>query len=225
MLSVAEVNGDAALVGQPVAGSTGGEFTVNADGSYSFDPNGDFEELAVGETATTTLTYTVSDGEGGTDVATVTVTVEGVNDAPIPVDPADPNGPVDPQDFIPAQTGDDGEPFTPFDLTPFFGDPDGSDVVTLSIDPSDLPEGLVFDPVTGVISGTPSSDASQGGDPANPGTYVISVTATDPSGETFTTLVQVTISNPAPTAFDDVEVTDENTVLSGTVLGLSLIHI
>ena len=80
VLSVAEVNGDAALVGQPVAGSTGGEFTVNPDGSYSFDANGDFEYLAVGETATTTLTYLVSDNEGGTDLATVTVTVEGVND-------------------------------------------------------------------------------------------------------------------------------------------------
>ena len=36
VLSVAEVNGDTALVGQPVTGSTGGEFTINPDGSYSF---------------------------------------------------------------------------------------------------------------------------------------------------------------------------------------------
>ena len=166
-MSVAEVNGDAALVGQPVAGSTGGEFTVNPDGSYSFDANGDFEYLAVGETATTTLTYLVSDNEGGTDLATVTVTVEGANDAPIPVDPTQPAGPsdpadpsdpqdprdppVDPQNYIPAQTGDDSMPFTPLDLTPYFGDPDGSDAVTLSIDPADLPDGLVFDPATGIL--------------------------------------------------------------------------
>jgi len=31
--------------------------------------------------------YTVSDGQGGTDVATVTIDVTPVNDAPIPVDP------------------------------------------------------------------------------------------------------------------------------------------
>ncbi len=230
-LTVAEVNGDPALVGQPVAGTDGGLFTINPDGSYSFDPNGDFEDLAVGETETTTLTYLVSDGEGGTDLATVTVTVEGANDAPIPVDPTQPPGPsdptdpsdpqdprdppVDPQDYIPAQTGEDGAPFTPLDLTPFFGDPDGSDAVTLSVEPADLPDGLVFDPITGVLSGTPSPDASQGG---TDGVYDVPVTATDPSGLTFTTIVQVTITNPAPIAVDDMEVTDEDTVLSDSVL-------
>ena len=40
--------------------------------------NGEFENLAVGETATTTLTYEISDGQGGFDTATITVTVNGV---------------------------------------------------------------------------------------------------------------------------------------------------
>ena len=62
---VAEVNGDAANIGAPIAGSAGGIFTVNPDGSYSFDANGDFEDLDVGETRDTTITYLVSDGEGG----------------------------------------------------------------------------------------------------------------------------------------------------------------
>ena len=231
VLSVAEVNGDAALVGQPVAGTAGGDFTINLDGSYSFDPSGDFEYLAQGETVTTSVTYLVSDNEGGTDLATVTVTIEGANDAPIPVDPSQPAGPSDPTDpsdpqdprdppvdlenYIPAQVGDDSAPFTPFDLTPYFGDPDGTDEVTLSVDPADLPEGLVFDPTTGILSGTPSSDASQGG---MDGVYTIAVTATDPSGETFTTNLEVTINNPAPVALDDFEFTDEDTVLSNSVI-------
>ena len=111
--------------------------------------------------------------------AAVTLTIEGVNDAPIPVDPSQPAGPSDPTDpsdpqdprdppvdplnFIPAQSVEDGSPVTPLDLTPFFGDPDSSDALTLFVDPADLPDGLVFDPVTGILSGTPSSDASQGG--------------------------------------------------------------
>ena len=52
------------------------------DGTFIFDPNGQFDGLAVGESATDTFTYTVSDGNGGTDTATVTVSVLGQNDAP-----------------------------------------------------------------------------------------------------------------------------------------------
>ena len=37
-LTVSAVNGSAAGVGSPVAGSTGGLFTVNADGTVTFDP-------------------------------------------------------------------------------------------------------------------------------------------------------------------------------------------
>jgi VCBS repeat-containing protein len=65
-----------------VAGTNGGLFTVATNGTVTFDANGDFENLAVGETATTSYTYTLTDGEGGTDTATVTVEVTGANDAP-----------------------------------------------------------------------------------------------------------------------------------------------
>ena len=66
-LSVTEVGGIAANLSQAVAGSNGGLFTINPDGSYVFAPNDEFEGLDEGETATTTVTYTISDGEGGTD--------------------------------------------------------------------------------------------------------------------------------------------------------------
>jgi len=88
------------------------------------------------------------------------------------------------------------------DFTPYFGDPDAGDVLTLSLDPAQLPSGLVFDPVTGIISGTPDAAASQGG-PNNDGVYVIDVTATDPSGDSFTTTLTYTVSNPPPVAADD----------------------
>ena len=59
---------------------------MNSAGTFDYDPNGQFDNLAVGQTTTDTFTYTVDDGQGqpnSTDTATVTVTINGVNDGPI----------------------------------------------------------------------------------------------------------------------------------------------
>jgi len=50
--------------------------------SVVYDPNGQFEYLAIYETATDTFAYSISDGDGGTDTATATITVTGTNDQP-----------------------------------------------------------------------------------------------------------------------------------------------
>jgi VCBS repeat-containing protein len=71
-LSVSEVNGSAANVGHAVAG-TFGSLTVNADGSYSYDANkGNLPPQIVAQDS---FTYTASDGHGGTNTATLTVTI------------------------------------------------------------------------------------------------------------------------------------------------------
>ncbi|MEY1555886.1 ExeM/NucH family extracellular endonuclease [Yoonia sp. R2331] len=59
-----------------------GSATLNDDGTISYTTDGAFDALKEGETAQTTLTYTVSDGNGATDTATVTITITGENDAP-----------------------------------------------------------------------------------------------------------------------------------------------
>ncbi|MEL7274806.1 MAG: putative Ig domain-containing protein, partial [Pseudomonadota bacterium] len=149
-----------------------------------------------------------------------------VTGEPLPFDPDTPFvPPVDDQNYIPEQSQtnlgtpiEDGTAVPPLDLTPYFGDPDAPDGVTLSIVPTDLPEGLTFDPVTNQITGTPEEDASQktnvapGTPGRTPGTYVIPVTATDPNGATFTTNVTYVVTNPAPVAVDDVFTGDEDTV-------------
>ncbi|WP_349359628.1 Ig-like domain-containing protein [Stappia sp.] len=60
-----------------------GSVTNVGDGTFVYDPGGAFEHLAAGESATDTFTYTVDDGNGGTSSETVTITVTGVNDAPV----------------------------------------------------------------------------------------------------------------------------------------------
>ncbi len=80
-LTVSLVNGVLANVGSNVTGTNGGTFNIASDGSYTFNPGSDFDYLGVGQTVTTQVTYTITDGTA-TDSATVTVTVTGTNDAP-----------------------------------------------------------------------------------------------------------------------------------------------
>ncbi|MFO7581965.1 Ig-like domain-containing protein, partial [Guyparkeria sp.] len=196
-LRVSAVTGNPGDLGRPVPGSGGGLVTINPDGSYTFDPDGEFEALAEGETTTSSITYTVSDEEGGTDTATLTITVNGVNDVPEAVG------------SIPDQSGADAEVITDLDVSDYFDDPDTSDTLTYSA--TDLPPGLSIDPTTGIISGTPDRSASQGG---SDGTYSMTVTATDPHGESSTQTFDWSIANLAPTAIDDTGTTDEDSVLT-----------
>ncbi|MCP4232353.1 MAG: tandem-95 repeat protein, partial [Aestuariibacter sp.] len=68
--------------GDTVAIAGIGSLTINADGSYSFVPVADYNG------AVPVATYTVSDGNGGTDTADLTIAVAAVNDAPVADDDA-----------------------------------------------------------------------------------------------------------------------------------------
>ena len=63
----------------------GAAVTVGSDGSFTYDPthSEDAQSLGAGEVRLDTFSYTISDGDGGTSSATVTVEVHGVNDAPV----------------------------------------------------------------------------------------------------------------------------------------------
>ncbi|MCP5082216.1 MAG: tandem-95 repeat protein, partial [Alphaproteobacteria bacterium] len=81
-ITITEINGSSANVGTQIALGSGALLTLNSDGTFDYDPNGQFESLNTGETATDSFTYTVDDGNGSSDTATVTVTIDGVSDAP-----------------------------------------------------------------------------------------------------------------------------------------------
>nr|HMN27375.1 Ig-like domain-containing protein [Caldilineaceae bacterium] len=59
-----------------VAGPAHGTLTLNADGSFSYTPAADFNGVD-------SFTYKLNDGGADSNVATVTITVGGVNDAPV----------------------------------------------------------------------------------------------------------------------------------------------
>ncbi len=77
-LTVTEINGTPVTIGGPGVPVTGGVVTLDPSGNPVFTPNADFN-------GTPTFTYTVDDGNGGTDTATVTVDVTPVNDPPVAV--------------------------------------------------------------------------------------------------------------------------------------------
>ena len=72
--------------GEPgsIAG-TYGTITIGADGSYKYvvADNSTLNALDAGDIVTDTFNYTVSDGQGETDIATITITITGINDAPV----------------------------------------------------------------------------------------------------------------------------------------------
>jgi len=195
-LEVDQVAGADGNVATAVTGSTGGQFTIAADGSYDFDPDGDFEDLAVGESRQTQVSYRVTDNEGGADTATLTVTVNGVNDAPTGT-PADRNAV-------------DGESIN-IDVGAAFSDVDTSDTLTFAT--ADLPGGLTIDANTGVVTGTIDNDASQGG-PASDGVYTVTVTVTDSQGSSIDRDLTWTVTNPAPVADDDTDTVQQGDSLN-----------
>ena len=78
-----EGNGTAGTLGQALTG-TYGQLTLNANGSYSYVANQDAADaLDAGDTVNDVFNYTVSDGNEGTDIATITITILGANDAPV----------------------------------------------------------------------------------------------------------------------------------------------
>src|SRR6185369_9966677 len=87
--TVSAVTGAAAgSVGSATAGSYG-SLTLNADGTYSYVVNNSLTAVQAlrtsANTLTDTFTYTVRDASGATSSATLTVTIQGSNDAPVAV--------------------------------------------------------------------------------------------------------------------------------------------
>ncbi len=101
--------------------NTLGTVTLNADNTLTYNPNHAFAFLTQGETATDSFIYTLDDGNGGTDTATVTVTLNGSNDAPT-------------LDTI-NKSGDEDTTisFTATDFTTVFNDPEGDSLSHINI--------------------------------------------------------------------------------------------
>jgi large repetitive protein len=183
-----DVDGDALRVTSATAPN--GLVRINADGTITYSPNVNFN-------GTDIITYTITDGKGGTSTATVTIEVAAVNDVPAAT-------------IIPDQDNLDSAVIA-LPIAPNFADSEGD---ALSFTASGLPAGLSIDAATGLISGTIDKSASQ----LAGGVYSVVVTGTDIKGSSFSTSFTWTVSNPAPEALDDAASTTEDQPVTINVL-------
>lgn len=175
------------------ASAVHGSVTINADGTLTYLPHADYN-------GPDTISYTISDGQGGVANSTVALTVAAVNDAPRAGGP------------LANLTGLDGQTLAGVSVASGFTDVEGN---SLTYSATGLPSGLTINAASGVISGTLASNASQGG---SAGAHVVQVTAADGNGGTLTRSFTYTVANPGPVARTDVFGVAEDTALTRALL-------
>jgi len=114
-----------------VSGPSNGSLSFNLDGSFFYTPEADFF-------GNDSFSYSVNDGQLNSKVATVSLEINSLNDAPI----------INSSPLVNATQG------TVYDYTLAYTDVDSADSLTLSS--STLPSWLQFDTTTGVLSGIPT---------------------------------------------------------------------
>ncbi|WP_198000024.1 beta strand repeat-containing protein [Gimesia alba] len=207
-------------IGNPFMLASGAIVTLQSDGTFTYDPNNAFEDLAVGENTTDTFTYTLSDGNGGTDTATVTITIDGVNDAPVAADDEFSTN----QDFVLT-----GENLFADNSNGADSDIDASDSLTvmeISQGGSVGTVGSGFTLASGAIVNV-LADGTFSYDPNGAFDYLgatesavdqFTYTIEDDEGVTDTATVTVTVfglNDPPVAADDDITLNDENSILLG----------
>jgi choice-of-anchor C domain-containing protein len=201
-----------------------GTLTLSADGSYSYvidDANSAVDALNVGDSVIDTFNYTMSDNQAGdpkTDGATLTLTINGTNDAPVAV--ADANSGAEGNETVAsvpiignvltndADVDNANGDFTVSNPNTYVG---AYGTLTLSADGSYI---YVID------DSNPTVDALNGSQQL---TEVFNYTmsdnqAGDPKTDDATLSITITGTNDAPVAVDDTATTNEDTVVTGNVL-------
>ncbi|MEA1950426.1 MAG: Ig-like domain-containing protein, partial [Planctomycetota bacterium] len=188
--------------------ANGATVTVASSGEFVYDPTGvaALQALAVGETITDTFYYTIEDGSGNTDTAKVTITITGVNDAPIAVD--------DTRTF-------DADKISVGNLFDNDTDPDASDVFTAVEEIGTTAHGAMFNmTANGSFQYDPTTSAELVALSSGQVIDSFQYTINDGHGGTSTATVTITVNcvNDLPLTTDDTAATDGDSTATGNVL-------
>lgn len=184
------------------SGTAGAVTAWNADGSFTYDPDGQFEYLKAGGSASDSFTYTVSDGKGGTDTATVTITVNGASDVPTNIS-------------LDVSSVAEGQPSGTLVGSFSTTDPDTGDIFTYSL----VSGGGDDDNASFTIAGNSLRTAAVF-DYETRSSYSIRVRTTDSGALHYEEVFTITVTgvNDPPAAVDDTATTSENTAVTIDVL-------
>ena len=196
-LTATEIDGTPISVGSPVTIVTG-VVSLNADGTLTFTPNANFNGPA-------SFDYTVSDGNGGTDIGHVSGTVTPVNDPPV----------ADDETFVVAE---DGAVIIPVLLGDT--DLDGDTLTVTDIDGTPISLGSPVTIATGVVSLNADGTLTFTPNPNFNGPAAFDYTLSDGNGGSDVGHVSgnVTPVNDAPTARINNYTTAEDMTVNGNVL-------
>ena len=188
-----DANGDTLSVSAVDAVSyEGGDVVDNGDGTFDYTPPADFY-------GTDSFEYTVSDGNGGTDRGTVTITVN-----PLPDDPvANADTDVTDEDTV----------LTTTNVLANDTDADGDSLSVSAVDATSTEGGSVTDNGDGTFDYTPAADFN--------GSDSFNYTINDGTGRSAQGTVTITVNavNDDPVAADDARITSQDTsVTTGNVL-------
>ncbi|CAM3615855.1 Ig-like domain-containing protein [Zobellia roscoffensis] len=195
-LTVNWVGGSPANIGQTIGGSDGGLFTITAGGNLTFDTNGEFDSLNDGDSQTTTVQYRITDGNSNSNIATVTVSVTGVDD---------PNN--NPTAFISSDVMSGTTPLS----------------VNFKGDQSDDSDGSITSYFWDFGENAQTSTlANPTYEYVSPGEYIVTLMVTDNDGATDSDTIRITVSEPTnglPTAVISTSTTTGTTPLSINFIG------
>ncbi|WP_051122715.1 beta strand repeat-containing protein [Euryhalocaulis caribicus] len=180
-LEIASVNGSFADVGETITLDSGALLTVYEDGTFDYDANGAFDDLTDGEFATETFTYQARSTSSpfAMDQATVTITVGGVNGAPV---------------ITSGGTASLAENETDTGYTATADDDPGS-VISFSITGGADAALFSIDSDTGELTFNVAPDFENLGDDDGDNAYELVITATDDDALSGSQSVTVTVTN------------------------------
>ncbi|CAB3713424.1 Ig-like domain-containing protein [Achromobacter spanius] len=195
--SITAIDGNAVMVGTPVAVANG-SVTLKADGTLDFAPAANYN-------GSTSFTYTVTSG-GATETATVTITVTSVADAPVAMDPAVPGQVFDPATGNYAISLNEDGAFTG-QVSAVDGD---GDTLVYGVNNPATHGMVTVDSATGVYTYIPTADY-YGAD-----SFIISID--DGEGNVILSTISVTVAAVVDIANDAIT-TNEDTTVNIAVVG------
>ena len=168
--------------------TTNGSVTILANGDFTYTPNANYN-------GSDSFSYTVLDGNGGSDTGLVSLNIAPVNDAPVAVDDS-------------AVTNED----TAVTITVLSNDSDiDGDILSVTAVTGALNGSAAINP-DNTITYTPNANYN--------GSETLTYTVIDGNGGSDTATINITVNavNDAPIAVDDIASGDQDTVILGNVL-------